>query len=282
MQGTLYICATPIGNLKDITIRCLETLEYVDIIASEDTRHTIKLLNHYNIKAKLESYHEHNKKGKGIKIINWLQQGKNIALVSDAGMPGISDPGEDLIKLCYENDVHITVLPGATASVTALILSGLKCRSYCFEGFLPSGKKSRKYVIDRIKNDTRTYILYEAPHDLLKMLKELLDKIGERNLAIVKEITKKYETVKKGELSQLINFFEQNEPRGEYVIVIEGASEDDINKKNQEKIDSISIENHMKIYTEQGINVKEAMKIVAKERGVSKSEIYNEVKIKKA
>ncbi|WP_250278904.1 16S rRNA (cytidine(1402)-2'-O)-methyltransferase [[Clostridium] colinum] len=281
MSGKLYVCATPIGNLKDITLRCLETLKEVDLIASEDTRHTIKLLNHYEIKTPLESYHEHNKETKGKKLINLLLDNKNIALVSDAGMPGICDPGEDLIRLCYENNIEITVLPGATASITALILSGLKTRSYCFEGFLPSNKKVRKEVMQKIENDTRTYILYEAPHHLLTTLKELYEHIGERNISIVKELTKKHEKVLKATLSEAINYFENNIPKGEYVIVLEGASEESILNKQKQQINNISIDEQVEQYVKEGIDIKEAMKKVAKDRGISKREVYNQVKIKK-
>lgn len=280
MSGKLYVCATPIGNLKDITLRCLETLKEVDLIASEDTRHTIKLLNHYEIKVPLESYHEHNKEAKGKKLINLLLEGKNIALVSDAGMPGICDPGEDLIKLCYENEIEITVLPGATASVTALILSGIKTRSYCFEGFLPSNKKAKKEVIQRLKNDTRTYILYEAPHHLLQTLKELYENIGNRNIAIVKELTKKHESVFKTNLLDALKYFEDNAPKGEYVLVIEGANEEDILNEQKEQINNISIKEHLDQYISTGMDIKEAMKKVAKDRGISKREVYTEVKIK--
>ena len=280
MKGKLFVCATPIGNLEDITLRCLETLKDVDLIAAEDTRHTIKLLNHYEIKAPLESYHEHNKDSKGKKLINLLLDGKNIALVSDAGMPGICDPGEDLIKLCYENEIPIVVLPGATASITALILSGIKTRSYCFEGFLPSNKKAKKEVIERLKNDTRTYIIYEAPHHLLQTLKDIFEQIGERNIAIVKELTKKHETVFRTNLSNAIQYFENNEPKGEYVLVLEGIDEKELINKQKEEINNISIEEHFNKYISLGIETKEAMKKVAKERGLSKREVYNEIKIK--
>ena len=280
MKGKLFVCATPIGNLKDITLRCLETLKDVDLIAAEDTRHTIKLLNHYKIKVPLESYHEHNKASKGRKLINLLLDGKNIALVSDAGMPGICDPGEDLIKLCYENEIPVIVLPGATASITALILSGIKTRSYCFEGFLPSNKKAKKEVIEWLKNDTRTYIIYEAPHHLLQTLKDIFEQIGERNISIVKELTKKHETVFRTNLSSAIQYFENNEPKGEYVLVLEGIDEKELINKQKEKINNISIEEHFKKYISLGIETKEAMKKVAKERGLSKREVYNEVKIK--
>ena len=280
MKGKLFVCATPIGNLKDITLRCLETLKDVDLIAAEDTRHTIKLLNHYKIKVPLESYHEHNKASKGKKLINLLLDGKNIALVSDAGMPGICDPGEDLIKLCYENEIPVIVLPGATASITALILSGIKTRSYCFEGFLPSNKKAKKEVIERLKNDARTYIIYEAPHHLLQTLKDIFEQIGERNISIVKELTKKHETVFRTNLSNAIHYFKSNEPKGEYVLVLEGIAEKELINKQKEEINNISIEEHFNKYISLGIETKEAMKKVAKERGLSKREVYNEVKIK--
>lgn len=280
MSGKLYVCATPIGNLKDITLRCLETLKEVDLIASEDTRHTIKLLNHYEIKVPLESYHEHNKDTKGKKLINLLLEGKNIALVSDAGMPGICDPGEDLIKLCYENNIEITVLPGATASITALILSGIKTRSYCFEGFLPSNKKARKEVIQRLKDDTRTYIIYEAPHHLLQTLKELYEQIGNRNISIVKELTKKHESVFKTSLLEALKYFEENTPKGEYVLVLEGANENEVLNKEKEEINNISIKEHLEQYLSTGMDIKEAMKKVAKDRGISKRDVYNEIKIK--
>ncbi len=327
MSGKLYVCATPIGNLKDITLRCLETLKEVDLIASEDTRHTIKLLNHYEIKVPLESYHEHNKDTKGKKLINLLLEGKNIALVSDAGMPGICDPGEDLIRLCYENKIEITVLPGATASITALILSGIKTRSYCFEGFLPSNKKARKEVIQRLKieitvlpgatasitalilsgiktrsycfegflpsnkkarkeviqrlkDDTRTYIIYEAPHHLLQTLKELYEQIGNRNISIVKELTKKHESVFKTSLLEALKYFEENTPKGEYVLVLEGANENEVLNKEKEEINNISIKEHLEQYLSTGMDIKEAMKKVAKDRGISKRDVYNEIKIK--
>lgn len=280
MSGKLYVCATPIGNLKDITLRCLETLKEVDLIASEDTRHTIKLLNHYEIKVPLESYHEHNKDTKGKKLINLLLEGKNIALVSDAGMPGICDPGEDLIKLCYENNIEITVLPGATASITALILSGIKTRSYCFEGFLPYNKKAKKEVIQRLKDDTRTYIIYEAPHHLLQTLKELYEQIGNRNISIVKELTKKHENVFKASLLEALKYFEESTPKGEYVLVLEGANGNEVLNKEKEEINNISIKEHLEQYLSTGMDIKEAMKKVAKDRGISKRDVYNEIKIK--
>lgn len=278
--GKLFVCATPIGNLKDITIRVLETLEEVDLIAAEDTRHTIKLLNHYDIKTPMESYHQHNLESKGIKLINILKNGKNIALVSDAGMPGISDPGEDLIKLCYENNISITVLPGATASVTALVLSGIKCRSYCFEGFLPSGKKAREDVLNKIKNDSRTYIVYESPHHLIDTLKVILKKVGDREIAVIKELTKKHELVLKNNISSLITYFNENTPRGEYVLVICGEDQDILNQEQKKILEEIPIKEHVDMFLAEGLELKDAMKKVAKERKISKREVYSEIKIK--
>lgn len=280
MYGTLYICGTPIGNLKDITIRCLETLQNVDVVVAEDTRHTLKLLNHYEIKKPLESYHEHNKDTKGIKIIKLLKEGKNIALVSDAGMPGISDPGEDLIKLCYENEVKVTVVPGATAVISALVISGLKIRSYCFEGFLPNNKKQRKEVLSRLKNENRTIVLYEAPHNLKSTLAELLKEIGNRKVSVVREITKKYEFVHRGSLEDILTYFNQNIPKGEIVVVLEGSNIDKSNNELENPFLALSIEEHFEQYIKLGHDSKSSMKLVAKERGISKREIYKYVKIK--
>lgn len=272
--GTLYICGTPIGNLEDITLRALKTLKEVDLIAAEDTRQTIKLLNHFDIKTPLTSYHEHNKGTKGIKIIEMLKNGKNIALVSDAGMPGISDPGEDLIKLCYENSIPFTIVPGPTAVITGLVISGISSRSYCFEGFLPSGKKQRKEILNRLKNEQRTAVLYEAPHHLIQTLKELYDNIGDRYVAVIRELTKKHETVNSGNLKNIICFFEENIPKGEFVIVIEGVSKEIADNEKKENFLSMSIEEHMEIYLKKGVDNKTAMKQVAKDRGVGKRDIY--------
>lgn len=279
VEGMLYVCATPIGNLKDITLRCLEVLELVDIIAAEDTRHTIKLLNYYNIKSSLLSYHEHNKETKGQKIISMLKDGKDIALVSDAGMPAISDPGQDLIKLCYENNIKVTVLPGASASITALVLSGMKTRSYCFEGFLPSNKKCRKNVLDKIKKDDRTYILYEAPHKLIKTLDELYEYIGNREVAIVKELTKKFENILKVDLIDAISYFKIQQPKGEYVIILNGAKHNDIITEEDLQFENISIQDEVNMYIKKEIDIKDAMKKVAKRRNISKREVYALVKI---
>ncbi len=274
MSGTLFVCGTPIGNLEDITFRCINTLKSVDLIAAEDTRQTVKLLNHYEIKTPLTSYHEHNKNSKGPKIIEELLGGKNVAIVSDAGMPGISDPGEDLIKLCYEENVPVTVVPGPTAVVTAVVLSGIGSRSYCFEGFLPNSKKQRKEVFERLARETRTTVLYEAPHHLKSTLRELFEKLGNRDVAVTKELTKKHENVIRGNLEYLIDYYDENEPKGEFVIVIKGIEIGELEEEEKAVLKNISIEEHMKKYTDLGFDKKEAMKMVAKDRGVGKREIY--------
>ena len=278
MTGTLFICGTPIGNIEDITLRCLRTLKECDLIAAEDTRQSVKLLNHYDIKTPLTSYHEHNKAEKGPKLLARLLEGKNIALVTDAGMPGISDPGEDMIRLCHENGVPVTVVPGATAAVTALVLSGLSSRSYVFEGFLPSGKNARKQVLEGLKNQTATIILYEAPHHLKNTLKELADTLGSRPAACVKELTKRYENVNKLPLDELAAYYEQNEPKGEFVIVIEGREYRDIEEEKQAEAAQMTIEQHFKMYIDKGMDEKSAMKAVAKDRGIGKREVYSIIK----
>jgi len=278
MNGTLFICGTPIGNLEDITFRCINTLKTVDLIAAEDTRQTVKLLNHYEIKKPLTSYHENNKNTKGPKIIEELKKGKNVALVSDAGMPGISDPGEDLIKLCYEESISVTVVPGPTAVVSAVVLSGIGSRSYCFEGFLPKGKKQRNAVLNRLKTEERTIVLYEAPHHLKKTLAELYSIVGNRDAALVKEITKRYENVNKGNLEELIKYYNENEPKGEFVIVIKGLCLNDVYEEKRVTFENMSVEEHIEIYLKQGMDSKEAMKQTAKDRGVGKREIYAHLK----
>ncbi len=274
MSGTLFVCGTPIGNLDDITFRCVNTLKNVDLIAAEDTRQTVKLLNHYDIKKTLTSYHEHNKITKGPKIIEELKNGKNVALVSDAGMPGISDPGEDLINLCYEENISVTVIPGPTAVVSAVVLSGIGSRSYCFEGFLPNGKKQRISVLNRLKTEERTIVLYEAPHHLKGTLAELYSVVGNREVAIVKELTKKHENVNRGKLEDIIEYYNENEPKGEFVVIINGIGLDESCEEKQTFFDNISIEEHMGIYLKQGMDNKEAMKRTARDRGVGKREIY--------
>ncbi len=275
MAGTLYLCATPIGNLEDISIRAINTLKQVDIIAAEDTRHTLNLLNHFNIKTNMTSYHEHNKITKGAKIIQYLLSDKDVALVTDAGTPAISDPGEDLVKLALENNINVTSVPGASALINALIISGMSTRRFVFEGFIPSDKKERKKVLEKLVKETRTSIIYEAPHRLKATLEELYNTLGNRNISLVKELTKKYEQVKRTNLEQAIIYYQTNEPKGEFVIIIEGANEQYLENENIKKWQSITIEEHMKIYTQKNMDKKEAMKQVAKDRGITKREVYN-------
>lgn len=274
----LYICGTPIGNLEDMTLRCIRILGEVDLIAAEDTRQSVKLLNHFDIKTPLTSYYEHNKDTKGPQLIKMLKEGKNIALVTDAGMPGISDPGEDLVRLCYENDIEVTIVPGPTAVITALVLSGLSTRSYIFEGFLPKGKKQRIEVLTKLKNETRTTIFYEAPHHLLMTLEDICRYAGDREIAVERELTKRHETVNKGKVSELIAYFSENEPKGEFVIVLEGADSQEIKAEEMAKISERSITAHFNSYIEQGMDEKTAMKQVAKDRGIGKRDVYKEIK----
>lgn len=278
MPGKLYLCATPIGNLEDITLRVLETLKQVDLIAAEDTRHTRKLLNHYDIKAKLTSYHEHNKYEKAEALVRELLSGKDIALVTDAGTPAISDPGEELAKAALEAGIEVTSLPGASALVVALSMSPLSSRRFVFEGFLPSEKKERREVLQSLKQETRTIVLYEAPHRLLKTLKELEEVLGERRINLCRELTKLHEDLLLSTIPELIRYFEINEPRGEMVLVIEGADKQKMKEESIRSWEEMSIADHVKFYTDQGFEEKEAMKIAAKDRGISKRDIYEELK----
>lgn len=274
MSGTLYLCATPIGNLGDMTLRVIEILKTVDIIAAEDTRNTIKLLNHFEIKTPMTSYHQHNLDTKGPVLIEKLKEGKNIALVSDAGMPGISDPGEDMAKRCRQEGIPVTIAPGASAGISALVLSGMDARRYVFEGFLPTDKKERQSVLKNLEKETRTTVFYEAPHRLTDTLTALIKAAGDREAAAVREITKRYEEVRHDTLSGLLEYYRDNPPKGEFVIVVAGMSESAL---RQEEIDGwlgISIEEHMQKYISEGMAEKEAMKRVSKDRGVSKREIY--------
>ena len=274
MAGTLYLCATPIGNLEDITYRVLRTLKEVDLIAAEDTRNSIKLLNHFDIQTPMTSYHEFNKIDKAYQLVAKLKEGKNIALITDAGTPGISDPGEDIVRICYEEGIEVTSLPGAAACITALTMSGRPTRRFAFEAFLPKDKKERAAVLEELKNETRTIILYEAPHHLLKTVRELLEALGDRELTICRELTKKHEEKIQTTFSALLSYYEEKEPRGEYVLVICGRSREEIVKQQQASWEEMSIEEHMEYYENQGIDHKEAMKLVAKDRGVSKRDIY--------
>lgn len=272
--GTLYLCATPIGNLEDMTFRVIRTLKEVDMIAAEDTRNSIKLLNHFEIKTPMTSYHEYNKIEKGHKLVQMLLEGKNLALITDAGTPGISDPGEELVQMCYEAGVPVTSLPGAAACITALTLSGLSTRRFVFEAFLPSDKKERQQVLEELKNDTRTVICYEAPHRLVKTLKELLEVLGDRRITICRELTKKHETAWQTHIAEACEYYLENAPKGECVLVIEGRSREELKAEEQEQWEQMPLEAHMEHYESQGMDHKSAMKRVAKDRGVSKRDIY--------
>ena len=278
MAGRLYLCATPIGNLSDITLRVLETLKSADLIAAEDTRNTVKLLNHFNIKTPMTSYHEFNKYDKAEELVAELLSGKNIALVTDAGTPGISDPGEELVKAAYEAGIEVTSLPGACAVPVALSLSGLPARRFVFEGFLPADKKERAKAIERLDGETRTIILYEAPHHVLKTLRDLYPVLGERRIRICRELTKIHETVLALTIGKAIQYFEENEPRGEMVLVIEGADEKALEEEARRSFEEISVEEHVNMYIARGLSEKEAMKEAAKDRGISKRDIYNILK----
>ena len=274
MAGTLYLCATPIGNLQDMTPRVVETLSFVDLIAAEDTRNSIRLLNHFGIKTPMTSYHEYNKVEKARELVEKLQGGMNLALITDAGTPAISDPGEVLVQMCQEAAVPVTSLPGPAALIVALTLSGLPTRRFCFEGFLPSDKKEKKQVLTELAEESRTIILYEAPHHLVRTLTELLENLGDRRVTLCRELTKKFETIIPTTLKGALELYEQEEPRGEYVLVVEGKSLLERRKEAQDSWDEMSIEEHMKLYEQQGMDRKDAMKQVAKDRGVGKREIY--------
>ena len=277
MAGKLYLCATPIGNLEDMTYRVVRTLQEVDLIAAEDTRNSIKLLNHFEIKTPMTSYHEYNKIEKGRKLVEKLQEGLNIALITDAGTPGISDPGEELVKMCYEAGVEVTSLPGAAACITALTLSGLSTRRFVFEAFLPTDKKEKQAIFKELENETRTIVMYEAPHRLVKTLQELLDNLGNRRVTVCRELTKKHETAFVTTLKEAIRYYEINEPKGECVLVMEGRSREEIRKEEVSKWEEMSIEEHMEYYMRQGIDKKEAMKLVAKDRGIGKRDVYQQL-----
>lgn len=277
MAGIIYLVATPIGNLKDITMRALEILKSVDIVAAEDTRNTIHLLNYYGIKASMTSYHEYNKIEKAQVLVEQALAGKNIALVTDAGMPAVSDPGEDLVRIAYENGLKVSVIPGASASVSALALSGLPTRRFAFEAFLPVDKKEREMVLEQMKRETRTMILYEAPHRLVKTLRLLMQVLGEeRKISIVRELTKLHEEVLQFRLGEAVKAYEEDglQPRGEYVLVIEGISNAEYIKEEQREWESLSIAEHVTFYEKKGMDHKEAMRMAARDRGVSKREIY--------
>lgn len=277
MAGKLFLCATPIGNLEDITYRVVKTLKEVDLIGAEDTRNSIKLLNHFDIKTPMTSYHEFNKYDKAKVLVQDMLQGKNIALITDAGTPGISDPGEELVRQCYEAGIEVTSLPGAAACITALTMSGQRTRRFVFEAFLPKDKKEKQQVLESLKNEVRTTIIYEAPHRLVKTLKELEKTIGNRPLTICRELTKKYEEAFQTTISDAIEYYDSKDPKGEYVLVIAGKPMEEIQAEKREQWELMTIEEHVQFYMNQDIDKKTAMKMVAKDRGVSKRDIYNEL-----
>ena len=277
MAGKLYLCATPIGNLEDMTYRVVRTLKEVDLIGAEDTRNSIKLLNHFEIETPMQSYHEFNKYDKAKELVQMMLDGKDIALITDAGTPGISDPGEELVKECLENGIEVTSLPGASACVTAISMSGLSTQRFCFEAFLPKDKKKKENVLKQLQNETRTIIIYEAPHRLTKTLAELEKALGNRRVSINRELTKKYEESFLTTLKEAREKYEAEEPRGEFVLVIEGKDQEALDQEERQKWEDMSLENHMKIYLDDGLDKKAAMKIVAKDRGVSKRDIYNQL-----
>ena len=281
MTGTLYLCATPIGNLEDMTFRVIRTLKEVDLIAAEDTRNSIKLLNHFEIQTPMTSYHEYNKYEKGRKLVEKLLEGQNIALITDAGTPGISDPGEELVKMCYESGISVTSLPGAAACITALTISGLSTRRFAFEAFLPSDKKEREQILKEMETETRTMIVYEAPHRLVKTLKLFLERLGNRKITVCRELTKRHETALAVTLEEAVAHYEANPPKGECVLVIEGKSRGEARAEERKQWEEMTIEDHMEVYTKQGMDKKSAMKAVAKDRGVSKRDIYQYLESRK-
>lgn len=277
-KGQLFLCATPIGNLEDMTFRCIRILKEADIIAAEDTRNSIKLLNHFEIKTPMTSYHEFNKVEKARVLVERMLRGESVALITDAGTPGISDPGEELVRQCIEADITVTPVPGAAACINALIMSGMPTRRFCFEAFLPSDKKEKAAVLEQLKTEQRTIIIYEAPHRLIRTLTELEGTLGGmRRISVCKELTKKHENVYRDTISGALTYYTANEPKGEYVLVIEGKSSEELLEEKRAAWDDMSIEEHFNMYISQGMDRKEAMKQVAKDRGVPKRDIYNEL-----
>ena len=273
-QGMLYLCATPIGNLSDMTERVIETLKCVDVIAAEDTRNSIKLLNHIGIKVPMISYHEHNKYDRAAELIAKMKEGADVALITDAGTPAISDPGQVLTDMCHNEGIRVTSLPGPCALITALAVSGIDSRRFVFEGFLPAGKKERKEILGELAKELRTVIIYEAPHHLKGTLAELEAALGDRSMAICRELTKKFEEVMRLTLSEACGYYEKNEPKGEYVLVIEGRSRQQADKERADDFLKMDINEHMSIYEKKGMDRKDAMKAVAADRGVTKRDIY--------
>lgn len=274
MCGKLLLCATPIGNLQDMTPRVIEALEGADLIAAEDTRNSVKLLNHFHIATPMTSYHEYNKIEKGRYLIGCMKDGKTVALITDAGTPAISDPGELLVRMCQEEQIPVTSLPGPAACITALTLSGLSTRRFCFEGFLPSDKKEKRQILEELREEARTIIIYEAPHRLVRTLGELLETLGQRRLTLCRELTKKFETVIPTTLEEALSLYETQEPRGEYVLVLEGKSRTERERESREGWQQVTLEDHMRLYEEKGVDRKEAMKLVAADRGISRREVY--------
>ena len=277
MPGKLYLCATPIGNLEDITLRVLTTLKDVDLIAAEDTRHSIKLLNHFQIKTPMTSYHEYNKVEKARMLVEKMKEGLNVALVTDAGTPGISDPGEELVRQCHAAGIAVTSLPGPAACITALTVSGLGTRRFCFEAFLPADKKERFRILEELKRETRTIIIYEAPHHLVKTVKELKEALGDRKISICRELTKRYEEVFPTTISGALERFLLEEPKGEFVFVLEGRTAEELKREEQQEWENIPIEEHMERYMAAGMDKKQAMKEVARDRGISKRDVYQQL-----
>ena len=274
MSGTLYLCATPIGNLEDMTFRAVRILKEVDLIAAEDTRNSIKLLQHFDITTPMTSYHEFNKIEKAKKLLDMLLEGKNIAVITDAGTPGISDPGEELVAMCYQEGIEVNALPGAAACITAVTTSGQLCRRFSFEAFLPKDKKERARVLEEISRETRTIIIYEAPHHLRETLQELKEVLGNRSITLCRELTKRYEEKRKTTIEEAIAYYEEQKPKGEYVLVIAGKSKEQVLQEQRSRWEDMTIEEHMEIYLSQEMSKKDAMKAVAKDRGLSKRDIY--------
>ena len=277
MAGKLYLVATPIGNLEDMTYRAVRVLSEVDVIAAEDTRNSIKLLNHFEIKTPMTSYHEYNKYDKAKVLVEKMQQGQSVAVITDAGTPGISDPGEELVRQALAAELEVTPVPGACACISALISSGLSTRRFAFEAFLPYDKKDRTRVLEEMKRETRTMVMYEAPHKLKKTLAELMEALGDRHITLAREITKKHETIEPMMLSQAIARYEGEDPRGEFVIVIEGLDVKKLEEEKKSSFEAMSAGEHVQMYVDQGMSKKDAIKQAAVDRGVPKRDVYNAV-----
>lgn len=279
-EGTLYLVATPIGNLEDITLRAIRVLKEADLVAAEDTRTSGVLLSHFEIHTPVTSYHEFNKLEKADYLVEQMLSGKTVACITDAGTPGISDPGEELVRKCVEEGIPVYSVPGPAACITAVTSSGLSCRRFSFEAFLPKDKRERQRVLDEIKDDTRTIIIYEAPHHLKKTLAELAGVLGgDRRLVLCRELTKRFEEKQQMTLSEAVDFYNENEPRGEYVLVIEGKSKEEQQAERQQAFSEMTLEEHMALYTAKGMSEKDAMKAVAKDLGTNKREIYRRLKV---